>query len=133
MARAEAAKRDVDYAVAVTLTKVPPASKVVVAAGDLTSHKWEATGATLRRYALALDLGSVPIVVDTTCAGLRGLVREGQELLPVNYVDPCGALRGEFGIVRGEYSYFDLDSLRLRRDVIQIQVGRRKRAEAVQD
>lgn len=108
-ARATIARQQVNGELARSLPAYASVDSIVVAQEFAAPQKWQGTGPTLVRYALAVGAATtLPPAVDASCRESRALLdgRLGNTLL-ISYLDQCGGLPGASRRVARYFSYPD--------------------------
>jgi hypothetical protein len=123
-ARYMRARREVNQAVALDLSRHGPTDSVVVASGGLTPQPWQNPAATLGRYAIATRTAQTnPVLRDVGCDSVSALKRQddGRTTMYV-YVDWCGEVGVSDRKIQRPFSYFDWHSLGMKPAVITVGV-----------
>jgi len=108
-ARGTIARQQVNGELARALAAYASVDSIVVAQQFPAPQKWQGTGPTLRRYALAVEsAAALPKAVDVSCREGRSLLdgHLGNTLL-VSYGDLCGGIPGATRRVRRYFTYLD--------------------------
>jgi hypothetical protein len=124
LARYTRARRQVNAAVALDLSKRKPTDTVAVASARLTPQPWQNPAATLGRYAVATRVAqTMPELIDVTCdmvATPATRWQTGSRLYV--YVEWCGVVGPAMLRIEEQFSFFDWASLDLETAAYSVDV-----------
>jgi hypothetical protein len=123
-ARYMRARREVNQALALDLSKHSPTDTVIVASAALTPQPWQNPAATLGRYAIATRAAqSIPVLKDVGCDSISALAGQQRRRTTLYvYVDWCGEVGVSDRRIERPFSYFDWYSHSMRPAVVMVDV-----------
>jgi hypothetical protein len=125
-ARYMRARREVNQALALDLSKHDPTDTVIVASDGMTPQAWQNPGATLARYAIATRAAqNTPVMRDVSCDAISGLAGQLRRSTLYVYVGWCGEIRTPDRRIERPFSYFDWHALQMKPAALMVDIFER--------